>query len=321
MISIDLNKGTLGISNETARNDRLQDMQMALIRLFDYLQVRHDRFDAGKAFTELHGYISTYDRIMYSQISNIIFRLSDDDQPEVLGTIMSNLEELVTYSSDSNVIEDRKLQFDSNTVDDTCKSVLKIWDHVNLANQQYRVLKQSDTEYSEKFEKSITQYKEEITRDMTARLLTLVSIFTALAFLVFGSISSFGNIMSVENGSLFKVLASGIIWGLCTLNLIFVFLYCVSVLTRMGFGISEGSRATVFQKYPIVWWCNYILVSLLVICLWAQFMLGTKIGLCIIDLCNNYGKWVLVIGTVMVVALIIAVGKRLFQTTSIDYNS
>ena len=43
----------------------------------------------------------------------------------------------------------------SESVEDAKKVVLKIWDHVNLANQQYKVLKQTDDEYNEKFEKVV----------------------------------------------------------------------------------------------------------------------------------------------------------------------
>ena len=49
---------------------------------------------------------------------------------------------------------------DKRIVDDTKKAILKIWDHVNLANQQYKILKQTDDEYTEKFKRHISSYKE-----------------------------------------------------------------------------------------------------------------------------------------------------------------
>lgn len=113
-------------------------------------------------------------------------------------------------------------------LEDTQKAVLKIWDHVNLAQQQYNALKQSDEEYKEKFEKLISTYKEDMTKDMSNQLLTMVSIFTALAFLVFGGISSLDNIFSVHGIPLLKLMCVGAVWGLCILNLIF----CLFVLRR-----------------------------------------------------------------------------------------
>ena len=61
---------------------------------------------------------------------------------------------------------------------------------ITLASQQYTMLKQSDTEYDEKFQKRITAYKEEMSKEMNTQMITMVGIFTALAFLIFGSISS-----------------------------------------------------------------------------------------------------------------------------------
>ena len=51
------------------------------------------------------------------------------------------------------------------------------------------MIKQSDNEYDEKFQKRITAYKEEMSKEMNTQMITMVGIFTALAFLIFGSIS------------------------------------------------------------------------------------------------------------------------------------
>ena len=87
---------------------------------------------------------------------------------DIMGTLMSNLDELVMYANNPQIIADIKIALpqDQNkkVVDDTRKAVFKIWDHVNLANQQYKVLKQTDAEYTEKFKKRISTYKEEIVR-------------------------------------------------------------------------------------------------------------------------------------------------------------
>ena len=74
-------------------------------------------------------------------------------------------------------------------------------------------------------ERNIADFKENLTKEMNEQLITLVSIFTALAFLLFGGISSLDNIFSgIDKTSILKLLMIGCIWGICLVNLIFVFL-------------------------------------------------------------------------------------------------
>ncbi len=68
-----------------------------------------------------------------------------------------------------------------------------------MAQTQYSGLKQTDEEYKRKFQNSITPFQKELMKDMNAQLLTMVSIFTALAFLVFGGISSLGSICNIAD--------------------------------------------------------------------------------------------------------------------------
>ena len=257
--------------------DRTQKMQLEINKFFKHLMISHEQFESEGAFRELLSYIQEYDRILYSPISNIIYssyeNMSDE---ELTGTILSNLDELLFYVNDEAAMEKHNSECtgkrDKKSVEDAKKAVLKIWDHVNLANQQYRVLKQTDDEYDKMFRERIDSYKEDMMKEMNAQLLTMVSIFTALAFLVFGGISSLDNVFSISDIPLLKVIASGLVWGLCIFNLIFVFLFCVGKMTHLNFKSNSDPQTTIFQKYPIVWWSDLILVALLIICLWLYFL-------------------------------------------------
>lgn len=150
---------------------------------------------------------------------------------------------------------------------------LKVQDHINLAQQQCNSLKQSDEEYKEKFERNIEDFKVNTTKEMNEQLITLVSIFTALAFLLFGGISSLDNIFSgIKNVSVLKLIMIGCIWGICLVNLIFVFLFCVSKMTRLSFASTNNPEGTIFQKYPIFWWTNYIIISIFVMSSFFYFL-------------------------------------------------
>ena len=107
---------------------------------------------------------------------------------------------------------------------------------------------------------------------MNGQLLTMVGIFTALAFLVFGGITSLDNIFSVHGIPLLKLMVICSLWGLTIINLVFVFLVCVSKMTKITFSSTENSKASVFQKYPIVWWTNLLLCSILALLSWLYFV-------------------------------------------------
>lgn len=63
--------------------------------------------------------------------------------------------------------------------------------------------------------------KEDMSKEMNSQLLTMIGIFTALAFLVFGGINSLDNVFS-EGVPVLKLMVVGSVWGLCILNLVFV---------------------------------------------------------------------------------------------------
>ena len=202
-------------------------------------------------------------------------------------------------------------------VEDTQKAVLKIWDHVNLAQQQYNALKQSDDEYKEKFEKLISSYKEDMTKDVNNQLLTMVSIFTALAFLVFGGISSLDNIFSVHGVPLLKLMCVGAVWGLCILNLIFVFLFCVGKMTKLNFRSSDDPEATIFQKYPVIWWTDLMLMSILLLCLWGYYIQQYEIADWLICICLANQKSATLAGFGVIALIILGACFWLAKRTSV----
>lgn len=265
--------------NNTGAKDTTQEKVTAVVSFFRLLQVDCSDFDEKGAFDCLKDYISKHGRILYAPISNEIYSCYDENSYEdamrIMGTVISNVEKLVAYT-ESDALQTRRNQTKKpesiQHLEDTQKAVLKIWDHINLAQQQYNALKQSDEEYKEKFEKLISTYKEDMTKDMNNQLLTMVSIFTALAFLVFGGISSLDNIFSVHGIPVLKLMCVGAIWGLCILNLIFVFLFCVGKMTKLNFRSTDDPDANIFQKYPVIWWTDLMLVSILLLSLWAYYI-------------------------------------------------
>lgn len=290
-------------------NDIIQKKTKAIVAFLQHLYADKNTFDEEYVFEKLFDYIKEHDRILYTPISNEIYscyknRELTEETDRTIGTISSNMDKLLTYANSANCTQ-RIQSFSDETerkqFQDTQKAVLKIWDHINLAQQQYSVLKQSDEEYQQKFENLINPYKEEMTKDMNSQLLTMVSIFTALAFLVFGGISSLDNIFSTQGIPLLKLMCVGSVWGLCILNLIFVFLFCISKMTNLSFRSTDDPKADIFQKYPVIWWTDLMLLSILSLCSWAYYIRTNQFDSWFTEFFSCNRPAVFIIGTVIIV--------------------
>lgn len=278
-INININKTTKQV--EFKIDDRVvtEEMSEKIAEICELLFTDSSKFNEEEAFQLILQYIKGYHTILYSQISNVVYACYNEHTTEeatnVLGTMISNIEKIVAYTGTQEYMEKKSKVREPEekiTYDEIEKVLIKIWDHVNLAQTQYSGLKQTDEEYKRKFNRSIAPFKEELVKDMNAQLLTLVSIFTALAFLVFGGISSLGSLFSNYEIPLLKLIIIGCVWGLGILNVIFVFLFCIGKLTGLNFKSNLDPNANIVQKYPIVWWTNLILLTILVGSFWAYYI-------------------------------------------------
>ena len=184
-----------------------------------------------------------------------------------------------------------------------------------MAQMQYSSLKQTDEEYKKKFNASIEPIKDNITKDLNAQLLTMVGIFTALAFLIFGGISSLDNIFANQEIPILKLMIVGSVWGLCILNLIFVFLFCVGKMTKLKITSTNEPDATIFQKYPIVWWSNLVSVSIMILSMWGYYITKRNIHTWFDQICFKNPMWATIIGTGVILAVIIFITCKLIKAT------
>lgn len=320
-LTININKTTGKIQVKHDEKDLTEEMTEKISGLCTALLTDNSKFEKEKIFDEILDYISTYDRILYAPISNTIYACYNDHDIEegrrLIGTLNSNIIAVVNYSQGEliankiNTSKDEK----KKKLTDTKKAILKIWDHINLAQQQYSALKQTDEEYRTKFDESIAPIKENIERDINSQLITLVGIFTALAFLIFGGISSLDNAFSHSELPLLKLMITGSIWGLCILNLIFVFLFCIGKMTNLNFTSTEDKDATIFQKYPIVWWCNFLVISIMFMSMWGYYITQKNIHTWFDTLCLNSPIWATIIGSGLILVVITITAYKLIKAT------
>lgn len=136
----------------------------------------------------------------------------------------------------------------------------------------------------------------------------MVSIFTALAFLIFGGISSLDSIFSAKNLIIIRIITLAIVWGLVMLDLLFVFLFCIGRLTNL-----TKKRKNVFKQYKIVWITNYLLIMLFMFSLWFYFIDSNGINAELLMFTKNHHLFTLIGGTLGIALLFAVFGIVLWR--------
>jgi len=337
-MAIVVNKTDSGNSNVGTKKepDIINILTPSIQNMCKELIVPQSEFEPEKFADILSEYIKDNQRILYTPISDFIYMCYEEhsltEADQLLDDMVGNIESVLEYVNQPDY--QRKITAERNpgkkqAMRDAKKSVLKIWDHANLANKQYHTLKQTDDEFRTKFDErfdksfeerfdptfkeefanSMTPEKENLTKEMNAQLITMVGIFTALAFLIFGGISSLDNLFTSENISIPRLMIIGSVWGLCILNLVFVFLFCVGKMTKLNFKSTDDKTASIFRKYPIVWWCNFAIMLVLGGSIWIYYI-TTRDGLGWLDeFCNKYPQSFTIVGSIIfiIVFIILAV--------------
>lgn len=240
------------------------DMQDSILGLCSLLskKVSEKEFEYEVWIKKFQTYLTmSSERIMYSSISNYIFGKDEEE----LTTFETNIDYVLHYV-------ERKVA--ANTEDEQLrrmfKSVLKFYDHANLAIQQQKLVTRKRVDLEEEVEEILTPKISEITKEMTSQLVGLVSIFTALSFIVFGGISSLENMVTSLQGtlkdqqSILPILILAMAWAFCMMNLLFGFMYFVIRITNLEKPVDENV-ANVVQRYPVVFLCDYTILALLVL--------------------------------------------------------
>lgn len=289
-------------------------MSEAMKQLVDLFFLERSIFISQNPLGILKTYIKNYDRLLYTVLSDAIYESfikNEEKEDFILGNIdylldlcNNDIEESFN-SSNKNELKKKKY---------VRKVALKIKDHTNLAIRQYRTLKQTDDEYKRKFSEKIGGFKEKLTQDITSQLITLVGIFTAIAFVVFGGISSLGSIFSdINKKSIIKLIISSSIWGIAMFNLIFGFLLGISKMT--GLNISSSNSRDFIKKYLLVFWMNAIMITILVVSLWVYFMFKIRI---LEELFSTMDKrFLFFLSGLIIIVMIVCIFRYLISKTKI----
>ena len=250
---------------EDKKKSKIDEIQNTADTLFKRLMVSSDVFDCNEFINKLVIYIDNNERIYYSVLSGIIYKLND----ETIGTINTNLDKLVEYLYTDEFIKDYSSLDKKDVIE---KTVLKLWDHSHLAHSQVNDLNRDD--FYEKFYPEKEFIENEIREEghkLNKELIAMVAIFTAMSFLVFGGLKSLSDVLgaSIEKLPLLNTSIVCLLWGLCVYNLIYLFMYLISKIIDKN--IFSRSFGNLFRRHNVYFIGNAVLLFMIFVTSWLYF--------------------------------------------------
>ena len=291
--------------------DFIQKMEKEMDEICKMLSEETKSFKAEDFFARINKYVVNNERLLYTHITNYIFLLSE----EQFGILQSNLDSVIQYMGTMEMNGNAPENEDADAERErTQKTIIKIWDHVNLARKQYILFCHKDEDYEKIVDEKMEMAEAKISKEMNIQLISLVAIFTALSFLVFGGISSLDNIFSgVQDIPIIKLLIIGCIWCFCIMNLIFTFMFFVARITKLSVRSTDDVNANIIKKYPLVWWSNYVIISVLCLGCWLFFVYTRGYDKQIDSFIRRYDTCFVVVGTIAIVVAMVLIAKKLYK--------
>lgn len=237
-----------------------------------------DLFVPQEFFNAIYTYVKNDNRLVYSSITTYIFSIVPEknkvsEHKDREGSIVSNLRCVIDYAN-GNEFQANNSDKEPEAIVLTKKYLLKFWDHVNLAQRQYEQIAKEEEYFNALAKKSVEEATKPIAAELNRELISLVGIFTALSFLVFGGVSSLDNIFDgAKNIPLLKLLIVGSVWGICMINLIFIFIFFIAKLTGISIKSDNSGNANIVKRYPIIFFTNWLLVTVLAYSIWSYWFI------------------------------------------------
>ncbi len=295
-------KGTS--SPEKDHSKKFQDeRRLAINKICDCFVTPSDRFDPEYVLGKMREYRKVYTRWIYSDITNYIFKECGIGIEGIFNQNLDNLEGYIYSQAERKVTNSKGQTGEKFNSDPDLIMFDKFSDHVNLAFVQKGLMDTSDKNFENKFDDYAKPYADGLYSKLNKELISLVSIFTALSFLVFGGIQSLDNIFTdVGSVPIVELIIVGCVWSLGILNLVFSFLYLISKLTKLSLRATENDNAKLAQKYPFWVWSNFSLFFLLSIFCWIYYVDYSNSGSWLIKWSHDHNIQSTIGGTIFILA-------------------
>lgn len=221
------------LNSREAKEVQTDKMKKQMRNILDMLSAEKGYCDKQRLLESLKQYLDNYGRVLYSEVTVYLYKLSDENSKK-LEIVISNIDSLLEECVDDDPkVENRET-----------KVILKLWDHINLANNQLNTLKMSDETIHNKIalqanpiSDDLKKTKEDLDaskKELYTQLISIVSIFVAIAFVLFGGMSLMNNLFNYENIDkipLFEMLCAGSLIGIVMIMSIYAFIVFVLRIT------------------------------------------------------------------------------------------
>ena len=189
---------------------------------------------------------------------------------------------------------------------------------MTLAKIQMALFKLKDDDYTKVVDEKMQAAGNQLSKEMNGQLISLVSIFTALSFILFGGISSLDNIFAgAKDIPVTKLMIVGTFWCFCIMNLVFVFMFFIAKMTGLNIKSSSDINANLVQKYPMIWWCNFVLIAVLMLSSWAYYVKNENITAGIYAWLQKCSAIYFAIGTIAIVGIIVLSAIKIYKLSRI----
>lgn len=274
-VLLKLSGGSL-ISGENDNLSNIEKIKIDFRNLIDELAKSTKEFDSSSFIEILNKYLTEDKRLLYSEFTSIIIKYNESNSgDQTVGTIITNLENCISFAMD-----------EQNSIDDVVKKTLiKLWDHANLASNQYNYFMTTDDVFSAKLNPllnpKIDELKEQYSTlknevssasetlnnsieevkntkyKIVSDIIGLISIFVAISFVLFGGMTLLNNLFDFSNMRYVPVtemLCLGSLIGIILIAIIYAFMVFILKLLDKP-----------YKDKPVLNWLLVIIISILVI--------------------------------------------------------
>lgn len=232
-------------------------------------------FDFKSWMLSFSSFEKDHDRFLYSKISQMIIMESDDERILSLISRIATIVERIIL--DKSITRDRQIKdddFDNDKVrlsKEKYKLIYKLYDHCNLANTQRDAYNQTrnsikenvdasfEEKYKKEFDSKIKPEMESVQKEITSQLIGLVSMFTALSFIIFGGTQMLDSILdNIRLSTISRMICVGFLWTLCMSMLFYIFVWFI-------IKIMKPNETNIFtNKFKKLFWI-YIGILMLIL--------------------------------------------------------
>lgn len=210
--------------------------------MFSLIVISPENFDINDWIKDFSKFSKIYKKLLYSKISGKIISCEDNT---VIENLTNNLLKIIELIKPKEKGEKKKGSL--ILVDKDCYTLfLKFYDHCNLAITQRAVYLKTGNEFKEiasatksdvtRALDAATKKINKVEKNISTQLISLVSIFTALSFVIFGGISVFDNLLqNVRTLPVIKILLVSNLWFICMSNLFILFTKFICIMIGKPF--------------------------------------------------------------------------------------